>query len=66
VNYDVLSRTNRKMCLCTAMIYDPAVEEKNKTKKPTLAERWQQFKQFVVKRREVKAQELNKEVIVEE
>lgn len=23
VNYDVLVRTNRKMCLCTGMLYDP-------------------------------------------
>ncbi|AZQ44340.1 GNAT family N-acetyltransferase [Nonlabens ponticola] len=23
-NFDVLTRTNRKMCLCTGMIYDPA------------------------------------------
>lgn len=31
VNYDVLTRTNRKMCLCTGMLYDPAWElEKQK------------------------------------
>ena len=24
VNYDVLTRTNRRMCLCTGMLYDPA------------------------------------------
>jgi hypothetical protein len=23
VNYDILTRTNRKMCLCTGMIMDP-------------------------------------------
>ena len=23
VNYDVLTRTNRKMCLCTGLLYDP-------------------------------------------
>lgn len=27
-NYDVLSRTHRKMCLCTGMLYDPDEEEK--------------------------------------
>ncbi len=27
VNYDILQRTNRKYCLCTAMLYDPAKEE---------------------------------------
>ncbi len=26
-NYDVLSRTNKKMCLCTGMLFDPAVQE---------------------------------------
>ena len=23
VNYDILTRTNRKHCLCTGMLYDP-------------------------------------------
>lgn len=27
-NFDVLSRNERSMCLCTAMLYDPAKEEK--------------------------------------
>lgn len=32
-NYDVLTRTDRKMCLCTGMLYDPKVKAiKNKTK----------------------------------
>ncbi|WP_242202729.1 GNAT family N-acetyltransferase [Aestuariivivens insulae] len=31
-NYDVLTRTNRKMCLCTGMLYDPKVKEKKKHK----------------------------------
>ena len=26
-NYDILSRTHRKMCLCTGMLYDPAKED---------------------------------------
>ena len=30
VNYDVLTRTNRKMCLCTGMLYDPAEHQENK------------------------------------
>jgi hypothetical protein len=28
VNYDILQRNNRKMCLCTAMLFDPAKKEK--------------------------------------
>lgn len=33
-NYDILTRTERKMCLCTGMMYDPAkkVKPKEKTK----------------------------------
>ena len=29
-NYDVLSRTDRKMCLCTGMLYDPTWDKKEK------------------------------------
>ena len=29
VNYDILQRTNRKHCLCTGMLYDPAWEKKD-------------------------------------
>ena len=35
-NYDVLSRTNRKMCLCTGMLYDPLKPVKS-SKKVVLA-----------------------------
>lgn len=28
VNFDVLNRTNRKMCLCTGLLYDPKLIEK--------------------------------------
>ncbi|WP_242134476.1 GNAT family N-acetyltransferase [Aestuariivivens marinum] len=31
-NYDVLTRTNRKMCLCTGMLYDPKSKENSKHK----------------------------------
>lgn len=27
-NYDILTRTEKKMCLCTAMMYDPAAKQK--------------------------------------
>jgi hypothetical protein len=30
VNYDILQRTNRTKCLCTAMLYDPAWEKSAK------------------------------------
>lgn len=32
-NFDILTRTQRKMCLCTGMLFDPAEEEQKKSKK---------------------------------
>lgn len=32
-NFDVLTRTEQKMCLCTGMLYDPIVKEKEGKKK---------------------------------
>ncbi len=32
VNFDILQRNNKKMCLCTGMLYDPAVESKKPVK----------------------------------
>ncbi len=31
-NYDILTRTERKMCLCTGMLYDPAEHEKQESR----------------------------------
>jgi hypothetical protein len=31
-NFDILTRTERKMCLCTGMLYDPATVEKQAKK----------------------------------
>jgi N-acetylglutamate synthase-like GNAT family acetyltransferase len=31
-NFDILTRTERKMCLCTGMLYDPASKKKNAKK----------------------------------
>lgn len=56
VNYDILLRTNRKHCLCTGMLYDPAWEKQKKQQQQTtqehqksdkVYERWLKFKQFV-------------------
>ncbi|MDZ7605813.1 MAG: GNAT family N-acetyltransferase [Cyclobacteriaceae bacterium] len=33
VNYDILTRTKRKMCLCTGMLYDPRDKDKYRRKK---------------------------------
>ncbi|NDW12609.1 N-acetyltransferase [Bacteroides sp. 214] len=34
-NHDVLERTGRKYCICTAMLYDPKKHEKKQAKKET-------------------------------
>lgn len=62
VNYDVLTRTNRKNCLCTGMMYDPAEAQKKKEesgkeprwdflKESKLYERWMNFKQRIMLRK---------------
>lgn len=33
INYDILMRTNRQICLCTGMLYDPKEDEKKKFEK---------------------------------
>lgn len=36
VNFDILQRNHNKMCLCTGMLYDPAIEDKKTTWKTVL------------------------------
>jgi hypothetical protein len=52
VNYDILQRTNRKHCLCTGMLYDPAWDNKKKEETQphdmSVYGRWLRFKQFVL------------------
>lgn len=63
VNYDILTRTNRKHCLCTGMLFDPAEAKKKEEegkhdenwdflKELPLYERWMRFKQRILLRRE--------------
>ena len=33
VNFDILTRTNRRYCICTAMLYDPKAHEKEEKKR---------------------------------
>jgi GNAT superfamily N-acetyltransferase len=50
-NYDVLTRTNRKMCLCTGMLYDPAKKDlkpEKKTVTKTLHDRLQNIKKSIL------------------
>jgi hypothetical protein len=59
VNYDILTRTERKHCLCTGMLYKPEWEKQgvHETKEPEtlihplpVYDRWMKFKQFVLLR----------------
>lgn len=54
VNFDILTSKERKNCLCTAMLYDPAIENEkkkeadDKKRMVKLFERWTRFKQYLL------------------
>jgi hypothetical protein len=64
INYDILNRTNRKHCLCTGMLFDPAevkdnkvvesTEERSFAKHSRLYERWLRIKARILTRKESK------------
>ncbi|MPR34560.1 GNAT family N-acetyltransferase [Salmonirosea aquatica] len=63
VNYDVLTRTNRKNCLCTGMMYNHEEAKKhtkdegwNFLKESKLYERWMRIKQRILLRRNDRTQ----------
>ena len=74
VNYDVLTRTGRKHCLCTGMMYNPEdhkeVETKHEKdswdflKESSLYERWMRIKQRILLRREERAKKKNAEAML--
>ena len=50
-NVDILKRNERKMCLCTGMLYDPAQHDEKKfeiRKEKGKFERWLRMKQYVL------------------
>ncbi len=47
VNYDVLQRTNQKMCLCTGMLYDPSTENSEKNVKENVFKRLKKIKETI-------------------
>ncbi|PWJ60295.1 acetyltransferase (GNAT) family protein [Dyadobacter jejuensis] len=69
VNYDVLTRTGKKHCLCTGMMYNPDDHKKNTVVKESnswdfikesgLYERWMRIKQRILLRREERAKKKN-------
>ena len=40
-NYDILKRNNRRMCLCTGMLYDPAKHKKERRSK------WEPYRAYI-------------------
>ncbi|WP_025763138.1 GNAT family N-acetyltransferase [Dyadobacter tibetensis] len=69
VNYDVLTRTGKKHCLCTGMMYNPEDHKKTTVKKESdswdflkessLYERWMRIKRSILLRREERAKKKN-------
>ncbi|CAG5007219.1 hypothetical protein DYBT9275_03994 [Dyadobacter sp. CECT 9275] len=69
VNYDVLTRTGRKHCLCTGMMYNPEEHKKTESepekdswdflKESSLYERWMRIKQRILLRREERSKKKN-------
>ena len=55
-NYDILTRTNRKMCLCTGMLYDPNNNNKSASKevKESVFKRLKNMKQNLFLKHEKK------------
>jgi N-acetylglutamate synthase-like GNAT family acetyltransferase len=49
-NYDILMRTERKMCLCTGMVCIPQENPKNVEKKK---QSWESFKKFLAEHKKV-------------
>jgi len=50
-NYDILQRTGRKMCLCTAMVYNPKNNHTVINGKKRSSQSWEHFKTFLHKRK---------------
>ncbi len=47
-NFDVLTRTERQMCLCTGMLYDPKQETKSKKFNQNVFQRLKQIKETLL------------------
>jgi hypothetical protein len=68
-NYDILTRTNRKHCLCTGMMYDPVEQKKdakaekwNFLKESKLYERWMRIKNQILMRFQDRARRPDREL----
>ncbi len=59
-NYDILQRNQKRMCLCTGMLYDP--KEKQKKKFQFKAEAFEYFRQFKLEKLMPKAKKPTEEL----
>ena len=55
-NYDILTRNERKLCLCTGMLFDPAQKKKKSdeaavSQENALKDRWERYKDHLRRRR---------------
>lgn len=53
-NYDVLTRTNRKLCLCTGMLYDPKAKKPEKQIREKTFQRLKSIKQSLFLKKDKK------------
>ena len=53
-NYDVLTRTERKMCLCTGMLYDPKAKKEDKKVKEKTFQRLKSIKEALFLKKDKK------------
>tara|TARA_R110000868_G_scaffold53877_3_gene168983 strand:+ start:1895 stop:2506 length:612 start_codon:yes stop_codon:yes gene_type:complete len=53
-NYDVLTRTERKMCLCTGMLYDPKAKKEDKEVKERTFKRLKSIKEALFLKKDKK------------
>lgn len=61
VNYDILTRTNKKHCLCTGMLYDP--NEKNKHNRKKFKDYKDKYKNWLRVKRDLLLKKFTKEPV---
>ncbi|MEL6698337.1 MAG: GNAT family N-acetyltransferase [Bacteroidota bacterium] len=50
-NYEILERNERKLCLCTGMMFDPAQEKQKAVEEEALKNRWESYKNHLRRRK---------------
>lgn len=62
VNYDILTRTNRKICLCTGMLYDP--NEKSKHERKNFSEYKSKYRNWLKRKAELLFKRFRRELVL--